>query len=535
MALLCALVVPLQSVPARGEDHIRTPKDFQRLEVALAGEMAAVFAVELDGLRGKELVVLEADRDSGRSERLSTAVYTPRGDGYARLPDSVTPLPPGVALAAMGRFRGGPGLALLTPTGVFILPWRGGAFVAQDRPTLAFHSAFAVREGSLMDGLEWVRDLNGDGLDEIMPPGFDHLSIWWQASGQVDPWGGWAMMEPMEIPAHTRLMDWSLSQRKLLAFRLPTVQVVPRGPGQWPDMVLYQGGLFRLFRLHAQDGVAHPPQLLLEVDFQPPVPFDPAKPLDPTMRLVRATDLNRDGSLDAVFLKTAASDAQFNTNTTVLVHYDVPTLARQSGGAKEGQPTTAPRPDQVFAMEGFVYPILLDMDGNHTTDLLMVNVEIGFWNAIKALIARSVSAEGAYYLMPEGKRYPVSPNVLEDYTVKFSLGRHSHQPIFAFADLNGDGRPDLMLSQTKERLGVHFGRTEGYWHTNTDLEFEDDLPARRQRVRVTDLNGDGKDDLILEYNRDDMRLMPHVRGHFTVLRSVERGTQLVEAHAPARD
>jgi hypothetical protein len=36
---------------------------------------------------------------------------------------------------------------------------------------------------------------------------------------------------------------------------------------------------------------------------------------------------------------------------------------------------------------------------------------------------------------------------------------------------------------------------------------------------VVDLDGDGRDDLLFLYNRDDIRQMPAVNGSFTVLRS----------------
>ena len=38
-------------------------------------------------------------------------------------------------------------------------------------------------------------------------------------------------------------------------------------------------------------------------------------------------------------------------------------------------------------------------------------------------------------------------------------------------------------------------------------------------MRVTDIDGDGRDDLIFSYNRDDIRQMPKVNRKFTVLLS----------------
>ncbi len=111
------------------------------------------------------------------------------------------------------------------------------------------------------------------------------------------------------------------------------------------------------------------------------------------------------------------------------------------------------------------------------------------------------------------------PDDVVDYSVKFSLGRFSHQPISTFGDFNGDGRPDLVLSVSKEGLGIHWGLEDDFWDNDYDFLLEDFLPTRGKGVRVADLDGDGRDDLIFVYNRNDIRQMPEVNHKFTVLLS----------------
>ena len=120
--------------------------------------------------------------------------------------------------------------------------------------------------------------------------------------------------------------------------------------------------------------------------------------------------------------------------------------------------------------------------------------------------------------MGEG-RYPRQPDDIVDYSVKFSLGRFSHQPLSFFGDFNGDKRPDLLLSVDKESLGLHWGLTDSFWDNDPDVLIEDFLPTRTMGVRIADLDGDGRDDLIFIYNRNDIRQMPKVNGKFTVLLS----------------
>ena len=71
-------------------------------------------------------------------------------------------------------------------------------------------------------------------------------------------------------------------------------------------------------------------------------------------------------------------------------------------------------------------------------------------------ILTSMVKADALLVLPEGKKTAEpgetlraimldDPQHVEDYTVTFSLGRYSHQPIAAFGDLNGDGRAAVPL------------------------------------------------------------------------------------------
>lgn len=276
-------------------------------------------------------------------------------------------------------------------------------------------------------------------------------------------------------------------------------------------MVAYVDGLVQVFYLDDKPGAkARGPDQ--QFDLQPARPFDPKKPRDPALKLVAAEDLNGDGLLDIVGTKQAATDSAMNTNTRVLVYYG-------RSDPQKGGFTLSSKPDQVFVSEGFTHPILVDINGDGSTDLALVNVEIGFWTFIKNLITRTVNAETAFYFMRAKGRYPRQPSEVVDYSVNFSLGRFSHQPLTAFGDFNRDGRPDLLLSTDKDGLGIHWGLAGGVWDDDYDYLIKDFLPIRGKRVRVGDIDGDGRDDLIFVYNRDDIRQMPEVNRKFTVLLS----------------
>jgi hypothetical protein len=207
-----------------------------------------------------------------------------------------------------------------------------------------------------------------------------------------------------------------------------------------------------------------------------------------------------------------SGDSDFNAHTRVLVHYG--RAASTPGGFAFGT-----EPDQVYDSEGFTLPFLLDLNGDRRADLVLVNVDVSFWTAIKALIARSVTAEAGFYLMSDKRQYPRQPDATGKFSVKFSLGRSGHQPLVLFGDFNGDGIQDLLLSVDKDHMGLHWGRAKTFWPDTPDEVVQDLLPVRSERVRIADLNGDGSDDLIFLYGRDDVRQMPETFHTVTVLLS----------------
>jgi hypothetical protein len=287
----------------------------------------------------------------------------------------------------------------------------------------------------------------------------------------------------------------------------------PPKPGSsvWSKVAVFLDGILYIFQPDDQP-VSGDRTPMLQLDMQPPKAFDPAVPYDPPLQLIAAQDLNGDGLMDLVFTKVRSGDSDFNARTRVLVHYGKPT------GSVPGL-NFGTDPDQIYDSEGFTLPFLVDVNGDRRPDLVLVNVEVSFWTAIRALIARSVGAEAGFYFMAEGRQYPRQPDATAKFSVKFSLGRAAPQPIALFGDFNGDGLPDLLLSEDKDRLGIHWGRPKAVWNDSADETIQDKVPNRSERVRVVDLNSDGSDDLIFSYSRDDIRQMPEVNHTVMVLMS----------------
>jgi hypothetical protein len=486
----------LAAQPAPAEDG------WLRLTVPVRRELVEVLPIDLDGDGRMELVVVESDRDS-RAASTHLEVLHQTATGFEPLQEASDTLPKEVTLVGAGRFAGGPGLALLTPEGLEVRLWAGGRFRTRTGLSLRLESLFPKAGTEPSAGLEWIVDLDGDGVSDLLVPRLDGFQ--WIAQ---DAAGALVSRGILHTRPRAELLWWY--QRRRVAYDLPMVAYVPGKRPGGKDVLAYDNGLVSLFHL---DGKAGAQDRLpdVEADLQPPQPFDPKAPWDPPLLLILAADLNRDGVVDLVFSKAKSGDSDLNAKTSILVYY----------GRRTPQGETAFRiePDQVFALEGFTLPIVRDLDGRGRIDLVLVNVEINFWTAVKAVVARSVSADAMVYRMGADGRYPAQPNEQETFSVKFSLGRFSHRPMSLFGDFNGDGQLDLLLSQGKDELGLYWGRKGRFWNGKPDATVKGNFPIAAVRARVLDVDGDGRDDLLLTYVRDDIRQMPEVNRTAAVLLS----------------
>ncbi len=474
---------------------------FQRHRIPLQYEFAALYPFDLDGDGRMELVLLEADPGKSRQPPYYLRVFRQTASGFQALESAEARLPRRIRLAGVGRFANGPGLAMLTTERLVIWPWVSGRFDSRRAIGLPMGSIFRDSAGPLHPDVEWIRDLNRDGRSELIVPGFDALTVIREGEN------GLVRHARLKLQGRSRIRH--IFRRRVFSYDFPEIVFSDVDGNGWEDITVYLNGLVRVFLLadRSLDGAVTP---AVEVDLQPPRPFDPQEPWDPPLYLIKGEDLNADGRVDLVFSQSTATDSRINSRTSILLHY--------GGKGSSGAPISfSKKPDQVYLSKGMVLPFLLDINQDDRKDLVIVNVEMGFWNFIKALITRKVSAEAAFYLMDPGGRYPSQPFTLETYDVTFSLGHFDHRPITTFGDLNGDGLPDLLLSVDAETLGIHWGRKGGVWEDDTDEEWQDHIPIHPRRVGVHDLNGDGRDDLLFFYNRDDIRQMPAVDKSITVL------------------
>ncbi|HVG94926.1 MAG TPA: VCBS repeat-containing protein [Planctomycetota bacterium] len=207
-------------------------------------------------------------------------------------------------------------------------------------------------------------------------------------------------------------------------------------------------------------------------------------------------DLDADGAPDL------AHEASTNDSGTY-VYFHTPCV-------EEGDDLRPPR--ATIRLRGFqIPPEYTDLDGDGRPDVVITSIDIDGSNVIAAISrGRVVARTRAFLNRSERSKewFPATPDAEVEseigvrilFTYAGAIDVKRSFTILPTADLDGDGRKDLVIRTGDDRLAVRLGRAEGVWSKEATTIA---IPAvgRSPDVegRAADLTGDRRDDIVLLY------------------------------------
>lgn len=366
--------------------------------------------------------------------------------------------------------------------------------------------------------LNVVRDLNGDGRDDIVMPDVEGFFI----STQL-PDGSYSVTrkigppEPLldanaygdernygEVGIDGQTLPWYLSRMHQLDYDLDGRS----------DLAFWNDSHFDVYMQDVSGGFNVAPET-----FAVDVPFDfdgsYALAFQFSERSVASLllgwggrfeytilqgfpDLNQDGIADLVTL-TFSGRRVFSLRGRYDVHFGrkTPEGIRFSQLPDTSAWTPGPAGGNAW---GYASQRYMDVDGDGMKDLTMASVNTGLGGMARAMVGNSISMNLAVYRLENGA-YPDRPDVRRKIRPPFAPfdKRGVLFPTVLSGDVNGDGRVDLLAVERWNELSVFLGVDSPQLLSNQPINVAVEAPVDERFAKVGDLDGDDKDDLVIHY------------------------------------
>jgi len=385
------------------------------------------------------------------------------------------------------RSPGGIALAGYRKSQVLLLQQQTNAF----EPLLTANSMYIGNTWETPPSVEMFRDLNGDELDDFLMPNFDGWQIALQKHSGFDL--------PQTIGPEPRMNFGDGTD--MVGFRPETPYFFDADLDGLSDLAFWINGQFEVYRqvpsgLFSEEAQALDPDMkdvlgsFLSVDIG-----ESSDEADQPQRLLDAVgDIDGDGLADLV-IQTMDGDGIFGIETSYQIHRGVP--------SPDGLLSFEKIPSSTIASDGIqLENERLDLTGDGQQEFLVTSVDITLGAIISALITRSASVDVAIHQLSDGV-FSGEPRLTKKIKVRFDFGEGElFVPAVLSADVTGDGRQDLLVQRDEEMLLVYPGEPTERLFSKQPIRLAISLPREREGFVVADLDGDGRDELILLLKRE---------------------------------
>ncbi|MEE2022982.1 FG-GAP repeat domain-containing protein [Alkalimonas mucilaginosa] len=352
---------------------------------------------------------------------------------------------------------------------------------------LELNSVHRVLDPVRLRQRNFTLDLGGELTDFFIPDFTESYLLRQQADGSFRQYR-------LQLPSRIQSWQSSLDYQPRRPFVLDS-----NGSGR-QDLVVVEDGRFWAF-LQADDGSFSEQPTALDW----PVPLSTERTLDQRIdagrsyqglqldRLFDVQDMNGDGIPDLVMVRELLADA-LERNNEYRIHFGRMT---EQGLVFQAEPDTRVKTDNVP-----IDVVIGDFNGNGRQDFYIPNTNIGVGTIVRVLLRGNANLDVDFFLMNEQGRYASRADLRQQARVDVSISNVRFDlPLFQLADLAGTGQKHLLVGESG-RLRL-YSPDSGRLFSRRSERLELDVPRDSSRVLITDLTGNGKDDLVLPFDAQD--------------------------------
>ncbi|MDO6641477.1 VCBS repeat-containing protein [Shewanella sp. 5_MG-2023] len=212
-------------------------------------------------------------------------------------------------------------------------------------------------------------------------------------------------------------------------------------------------------------------------------------------KVERIGDVNGDEITDLVVRYTKSSGVFDRTND-----YEI-----YLGRNNDGVVAFGRDPETVIKAEGTLTGLRFDdIDNDNVDEVIVSGFDISISQIVSALLSGSIDQDVHVFKMNTASQFADKANVSKEVELNFSLtSGQSGEPVVALADINGDGYKELLLSDDNETLDIYLGQAGSAPFSKRSQQWDMIIPVEGSMLSATDINADGKDDLLLKFGKQD--------------------------------
>lgn len=356
-------------------------------------------------------------------------------------------------------------------------------------PLLNSSSLFRVADAVRLRERTFTLDL-GSGLSDFIIPDFQHTHLYrQQADGSFVHYA---------LPVAARVQTWNNNRADYTGRRHYVLDVNQDGLA---DLLFVQQGRFEAFLQQADGSFSLEPfvpdwPVMVSTEQQADQRSDAGRSYSGQniVTLEALTDLDGDGIPDIVLNVEHIADA-LERSSRFQVFF---------GRKGESGITYPAQPDTEISIDSVPTDVVIaDFNGDGRKDFYIPTTKIGVGTIVRVLLRGSANLDVDFYLLSADRTYPAKANFRQQAKIDVSISNlRFDMPLFQLIDLAGDGRKSLVLGEGRNELRFFAPDNARLFSRNSD-KVALPLPRDASRVKVMDLNGDGKEDLILPFDSLD--------------------------------
>jgi len=337
-----------------------------------------------------------------------------------------------------------------------------------------------------------VKDLNGDGLDDIFISDFKNTSILLQKSnGEFNKTT--LAIQPL---VNMTTEDIAFSEKSI--FNKDTnfdqlVDIITLDDNKLQIFEQSKNGEFSLIKnqiILPMQVSATPWWMLRGAD---------GKSVDQSnlehRMLETIEDINGDGIVD-IMVRLTNSSGVFDRQNIYEIFY---------GFNLNGKLTFNQKPNTSISAEGTLSGLeLLDINDDGRQEILVSSFDIGISQIIGGLLSGSIDQDVYVFSLDKNDQFAEEPLFSEEVDLNFSLSSGSTgRPVILLADLDGDNLKELMLSSGSKRLAIYGGENSEELFKSRSKRHKLILPENGSMISSVDLDDDNKQEIVVRYGKQD--------------------------------